>query len=99
MIFNNASFHCRTSRRTAKQRRTVRVRYRQPEPVGSGHAITDPYRDVAHFTAALPDRPAFRGPAGEPELAAASQLPVAAKGDWRRPGVRTEVSMEDTARL
>lgn len=93
VIFNNASFHCRTSRCTTKQRRTVRVRYRQPEPVESGHAVTDPYRDVAHFTAALPNRPALRGPAGEPTsamLVPASQIPSAAKGDWRRPGVTRE---------
>ena len=82
VIFNNASFHCLTSRRTTRQRRNVRVRYRQPEPVESGHSITDPYRDVAHFTSSLPDRPALRLP-GE---TGAVSLPSAAQGDWRRPG-------------
>eukprot|EP01047_Picozoa_sp_COSAG01_P061500 COSAG01_NODE_7694_length_3095_cov_2.219553_1_plen_111_part_00 len=84
VIFNNASFHCRTTRHTQRQRRAVRVRYRQPEPAESGHAITDPYRDVAHFTLRLPDRPALRPP--EEAKGCASTLPVAASGDWRRPG-------------
>ena len=91
VIFNNASFHCLTTRQTARQRRTVRVRYRQPEPMESGHSITDPFRDVAHFTSALPDRPALRPP-GE---TAVVPLPSAAKGDWRRPGT----AVEDEARL
>ena len=91
VIFNNAPFHCLTTRQTTRQRRTVRVRYRQPEPVESGHSITYPFRDVAHFTSALPDRPAL-WPPGE---TAVVPLPLAAKGDWRRPGA----AVEDVARL
>ena len=90
LLLNNASFHCLTSRRTTRQRRNVRVRYRQPEPVESGHSITDPYRDVAHFTSSLPDRPALRLP-GE---TGAVSLPSAAQGDWRRPG-----TLEQAAKL
>jgi hypothetical protein len=62
VLFNNASFHCRTDRQTARRRRTVRARYRLQEPAASRHAIYDPWRDVAHFTSALPDRPALRAP-------------------------------------
>ena len=92
VIFNNASFHCRTTRYTLRQRRAVRVRYRQPEPVESGHAITDPYRDVAHFTSCLPDRPALWPPGESKECGVT--LPAAASGDWRRPG-----AMDGTPRL
>ena len=63
VIFNNANFHCVTQRHTERQRRTVRVRYRQPGPVVSRHAVQDPWRDVAEFNEALPDRPGLRPPA------------------------------------
>ena len=56
------SFAGRTERRTEASRRTVHVRYRQPEPAFSRHGIIDPHRSVAHFTAALPDRAAVRPP-------------------------------------
>ena len=63
------SFAGRTERRTEASRRTVHVRYRQPEPAFSRHGIIDPHRSVAHFTAALPDRAAVR-----PPLAAVGKL-------------------------
>jgi hypothetical protein len=62
VLFNNASFHCRTDRQTEQRRRTVRARYRLQEPAVSRHAIYDPWVDVADFTSALPDRPALRPP-------------------------------------
>ena len=72
-MINNASFHCVTERNTTRHRRTVHVRYRQPEPAGSSHAIKPPFRTVAEFTAALPERVSLRQPAilrsaGRPRL-------------------------------
>ena len=67
VLFNSASFHCRTWRQTTQRRRAVRVRYRQPEPALSRHSIYDPWKNMAEFTAALPDRPSLRPP---PEAAA-----------------------------
>ena len=57
VIFNNSSYHAGTVRQTPHRRRTVHVRYRQPEPVSSRHALKEPWQSVAEFTAALPDRP------------------------------------------
>ena len=57
VIFNNSSYHAGTVRQTTHRRRTVHVRYRQPEPVSSRHALKEPWQSVAEFTAALPDRP------------------------------------------
>ena len=60
VVFNNASFHCGTIRKTDRIRRTVHVRYRQPEPVSSNHAMSTYSRQeghtVADFQAALPKR-------------------------------------------
>ena len=60
VVFNNASFHCGTIRKTDRIRRTVHVRYRQPEPVSSNHAMSTYSREVGHtvadFQAALPKR-------------------------------------------
>ena len=68
VIFNNASFHCRTHRQTGQQRRTVRTRYRLQEPAASRHAVYDPWVDVAHFTSSLPDRPALHPPSSAAKL-------------------------------
>lgn len=57
VVFNNSSYHCGTIRQTQRQRRTLHVRYRQPEPVGSRHALKPPWESVAQFTLALPSRP------------------------------------------
>jgi hypothetical protein len=57
VVFNNSSYHCGTIRKTERQRRTLHVRYRQPEPVGSRHALKSPWESVAQFTLALPSRP------------------------------------------
>jgi len=43
-------------RYTTRRRRTVHVRYRQPEPVSSRHALKEPWQSVAEFNAALPER-------------------------------------------
>jgi hypothetical protein len=56
VVFNNANWHCGTIRRTEQIRRTVHVRYRQPEPVSSRHAIVDPWKSVADFQGAMPKR-------------------------------------------
>ncbi len=56
IVFNNASYHAGTVRQTERQRRTVHVRYRQPEPMASRHALKEPWQCVADFNAALPDR-------------------------------------------
>ncbi len=56
VVFNNANWHCGTIRRTENIRRTVHVRYRQPEPVHSRHAIVDPWKSVEHFQSAMPKR-------------------------------------------
>ena len=58
VIFNNSSYHAGTVRQTPQPRRTLHVRYRQPEPVDSRHGLTEPWESVAQFTAALPVRPA-----------------------------------------
>jgi ectoine hydroxylase-related dioxygenase (phytanoyl-CoA dioxygenase family) len=64
IVFNNASFHCGTIRKTDRIRRTVHVRYRQPEPVRSRHAMSTYSRQVGHtiadFQAALPKRTSIR---------------------------------------
>ena len=57
-----ASFHCVTERHTTRRRRTIHVRYRQPEPLSSRHAIKEPWKNVAHFNSAMPDRAALRPP-------------------------------------
>ena len=62
LIINNASFHCLTERRTQRWRRTLHVRYRQPEPVQSRHGILDPWESVVHLTSALPQRAALQRP-------------------------------------
>ena len=77
VILNNASFHCVTERHTTKQRRTVHVRYRQPEPLESSHGLKPPFKSVAEFNAALPDRVALRPP---PALAGPATTDVAAQG-------------------
>ncbi len=56
LLFNNASWHCATIRKTERIRRAVHVRYRQAEPVHSTHALKDPFKSVAEFQAALPKR-------------------------------------------
>lgn len=56
VIFNNSSYHAGTVRYTTRRRRTVHVRYRQPEPVSSRHALKEPWQSVAEFNAALPER-------------------------------------------
>ena len=56
VMMNNSSYHCGTIRHTQRQRRTVHVRYRQPEPVSSRHALKPPWESVAQFTMALPSR-------------------------------------------
>lgn len=56
VIFNNCSYHCATIRHTQRQRRTVHVRYRQPEPTASRHALKPPWNSVAEFWAAMPKR-------------------------------------------
>ena len=56
VLFNNSSYHCGTVRQTQRQRRTVHVRYRQPQPVDSRHALKAPWESVAQFTSALPSR-------------------------------------------
>ena len=56
IFFNNASYHAGTVRQTERPRRTVHVRYRQPEPVASRHTLKEPWQCVADFNAALPDR-------------------------------------------
>ncbi|MDP6983728.1 MAG: phytanoyl-CoA dioxygenase family protein [Candidatus Latescibacteria bacterium] len=60
LVFNNASLHCATIRKTARLRRALHVRYRQPEPVRSRHALKTPCESVADFQTALPDRPGIR---------------------------------------
>lgn len=57
IIFNNSSYHCGSVRHTRRPRHTVHVRYRQPEPVASRHALKPPWESVAQFSAALPSRP------------------------------------------
>ena len=57
VVINNSSYHCGTIRHTQRQRRTVHVRYRQPQPVGSRHALKPPWESVAQFISALPSRP------------------------------------------
>ncbi len=57
IIFNNSSYHCGSVRHTRRPRHTVHVRYRQPEPVASRHALKPPWESVAQFSAALPARP------------------------------------------
>ena len=59
IVFNNCSYHCGTVRHTRRPRHTVHVRYRQPEPVASRHALKPPWESVAQFTAALPCRAAI----------------------------------------
>jgi len=59
IIFNNSSYHCGTIRQTQRQRRTLHVRYRQPEPMSSRHALKSPWESVTQFTSALPSRPAI----------------------------------------
>lgn len=54
LVFNNASWHCATIRKTDRVRRAVHVRYRQPEPVRSRHGLKSPFKSVAEFQAALP---------------------------------------------
>jgi hypothetical protein len=56
IVLNNSSWHCGTIRHTPRPRRTLHVRYRQPEPVGSRHGLKAPWESVAQFTAALPSR-------------------------------------------
>ena len=58
-MMNNCSYHCGTIRHTQHQRRTVHVRYRQPEPVGSRHAIKPPWKSVKDFVSSLPQRSAI----------------------------------------
>jgi hypothetical protein len=57
VLLNNSSWHCGTIRQTKRQRRTLHIRYRQPEPVESRHGLKEPLKSVAEFNAALPDRP------------------------------------------
>jgi hypothetical protein len=59
VVFNNSSYHCGSIRQTPRQRRTLHVRYRQPEPVVSRHALKSPWESVAQFTSALPSRTAI----------------------------------------
>lgn len=56
VVFNNASWHCGTIRKTERIRRTVHVRYRQPEPIHSRHALKAPFESVVDFQSALPKR-------------------------------------------
>ena len=56
VVLNNSSWHCGTIRHTQRRRRTLHVRYRQPEPVASRHGLKSPWESVAQFTAALPSR-------------------------------------------
>ena len=60
VVMNNCSYHCGTIRHTQRPRRTVHVRYRQPEPVDSRHAIKPPWNSVSEFVSALPRRPAIQ---------------------------------------
>ncbi len=57
VVFNNCSYHCGSVRHTRRPRHTVHVRYRQPEPVASRHALKSPWESVAQFSMALPSRP------------------------------------------
>ena len=57
VVFNNCSYHCGSVRHTRRPRHTVHVRYRQPEPVASRHALKPPWESVAQFSMALPSRP------------------------------------------
>ena len=56
IVFNNCSYHCGSVRHTRRPRHTVHVRYRQPEPVASRHALKPPWESVAQFSEALPSR-------------------------------------------
>lgn len=56
LVFNNASWHTASIRKTERIRRAVHVRYRQPDPVTSSHGVNPPYKSVAEFQAALPKR-------------------------------------------
>ncbi|MDA0748468.1 MAG: phytanoyl-CoA dioxygenase family protein [bacterium] len=57
ILFNNSNYHCGSIRQTQHKRRTLHVRYRQPEPVVSRHGLKQPWENVAQFTQALPSRP------------------------------------------
>jgi ectoine hydroxylase-related dioxygenase (phytanoyl-CoA dioxygenase family) len=56
LVFNNASWHTASIRKTERIRRAVHVRYRQPEPVRSTHGLHSPFKSVSDFQAALPKR-------------------------------------------
>jgi hypothetical protein len=56
IVFNMASYHCGTVRKTDRFRRTTHVFYRQPEPRSSRHALTGDFESVEAFHEALPKR-------------------------------------------
>ena len=56
IVFNHASYHCGTVRKTERFRRTTHVFYRQPEPLNSQHALGTNIESVAAFQEAMPKR-------------------------------------------
>ena len=56
ILFNMASYHCGTVRKTERPRRSTHVFYRQPEPLKSRHALGPDMASVTAFQAALPKR-------------------------------------------
>ena len=55
ILFNNCSWHACTVRRTEHTRRTLHLRFRNPEPLDSAHGISG-FSTVAEFAASLPPR-------------------------------------------
>ena len=56
IVFNMASYHCGTIRKTERIRRTTHVFYRQPEPMNCRHGLGADLESVAAFQAAMPQR-------------------------------------------
>ncbi len=56
IVFNTASYHCGTVRKTDRFRRTTHAVYRQPEPRSSRHALGGDFESVEVFHSALPER-------------------------------------------
>ena len=52
IVFNMASYHWGTVRKTERFRRTTHVFYRQPEPLSSRHALGGDWESVTAFQAA-----------------------------------------------
>jgi hypothetical protein len=56
LVFNQASYHCGTVRKTERSRGTTHVFYRVPEPRNSRHSLANHFPSITAFHDSLPKR-------------------------------------------